>query len=74
MSIKYNCYFCKLERDMGASWYICTYHREEDVDYWMKEPPCDYSDNNCPFYCSKEQAFNIIKKEVNRKDNLYGKT
>lgn len=66
MSIKYSCYFCVTIRDMGASWEVCTYSREEDEGYWMKEPPCKHLDN-CPFYCSKGQAFDIIKKEVNKK-------
>ena len=39
MSIKYNCYFCETARDMGASWAVCTFNREEDKNYWMKGPP-----------------------------------
>jgi hypothetical protein len=66
MSIKYNCYFCEQERDMGASWMVCTYNQEKDKDYWRKKPPCEDSDNDCPFYLSEEQAYNIIRKEVEK--------
>lgn len=66
MSIKYNRYFCEMERDMGASWAVCTYNREEDKDYWEKGPPCEYSDDDCPFYLPEEQAYNIIRKEVKK--------
>ena len=66
MSIKYNCYFCEVEREMTASWEVCTLNQEEDKDYWKKKPPCEYLDNNCPFYLSKTQAHNIIREVVKR--------
>ena len=65
MSIKYNCYFCEIARDMGGL-AICTFNREEDKDYWMKGAPCEYSDDDCPFYLSKKQAHNIIIEEVKK--------
>lgn len=66
MSIKYDCYFCETERDMGACWEVCTFNQKEDEDYWKKGPPCEYSDKDCPFYLSKEQAYNIVRKEVEK--------
>lgn len=67
MSIKYNCYFCDTEREMTASWEICTYNKEKDKDYWMKRPLCEFSDKVCPFYITREQAYNIVRKEVEKK-------
>ena len=34
MSIKYDCYFCEVEREMAASWGVCTFNQKEDKDYW----------------------------------------
>lgn len=66
MSIQCDCYFCETERDMGASWEVCTFNQEEDKDYWKKRPPCKFSDDDCPFYCSKERAHQIVRKEVKK--------
>lgn len=66
MSIQYDCYFCENEREMTASWEICTYNKEKDKEYWQKGPPCEFSDNVCPFYITREQAYNIVRKEVEK--------
>lgn len=66
MSIKHDCYFHETERDMGASWEICTYNKIKDEDYWIKEAPCERSDKDCPYYLSKKQAYEIVRKEVEK--------
>ena len=66
MSIKYNCYFCDTERDMGASWEVCSFNQKEDKDYWMKGPPCERSDKDCPFFLSREQAHDIVREVVKK--------
>ena len=66
MSIKYDCYFCETERDMGASWEVCSFNQKEDKDYWTKSPPCEYLDNDCPFYVSKTRAHDMVREEVRK--------
>ena len=63
MSIQYDCYFCKTERDMGAVWEVCDFNRENDKCYWMKKPPCEKLDY-CPFYIPDTEAYNLIKNFV----------
>ena len=65
--VKRDCFFCEVVRDMGASWPICIYNKENDADYWVKDPYCRTKDN-CPYYCSKERAFNIIYNTMNKGD------
>lgn len=36
----------------------------------MKGSPCEYLDDDCLFYCSKEQASNIIRKEVRKMETI----
>lgn len=69
--VKYDCFFSEIERDMGASWPVCTYNKETDADYWQKFPYCEKHED-CPYYCSKERAFNIIHCMVNT-SAFYGK-
>lgn len=70
MSIKYDCYFCETYHYEPSVWETCSYNKDKDKDYWQKEPPCEFSDKACPFYITREQAYNIVRKEVeNVKDS-----
>lgn len=58
------------QKETWASWTVCTFNREEDKDYWIKGPPCEYSDDDCLFYYSKELAYNIIRKEARKMETI----
>ena len=61
---KYNCFFLDEEREMTAHWYVCTYNKNTDANYWQKGPYCEKHED-CPYYCSKDHAFNIIHGIMN---------
>lgn len=63
MSIKYNCYFCETERDMGASWSVCTFNKKTNANWWMNSPYCEYHDD-CPYYYPEEKVFDIIHDSI----------
>lgn len=65
-NVKRGCYFLDIEKDIGVTWAVCTYNQNEDEDYWMKDAPCSNSDKDCPFYLTREQAFDIVRKEVEK--------
>lgn len=65
IKVKWSCFFCETEREMTASWPVCTYNKENDPYYWQKSPYCETNDN-CPYYCSKEHAFNIVHNTMNK--------
>ena len=58
-NIKMDCFFCEVERDMGALWYVCSYDKDIDRDYWQKNAPC-INGKDCPRYCSKSSAFHLV--------------
>lgn len=58
-----DCYFCKLEHDMGAAWYVCTLHAETNPYYWQDSYPCTET-GACKYYFTKCHARDIVKRAV----------
>lgn len=57
--VKYDCFFLEEQREMTASWPSCCFNKVNDKNYWQKDPPC--AREECPYYISKEEAYEIIK-------------
>lgn len=62
--LKYDCFFLE-----SVQWYACAYNKNTDTDYWMKSPYCKEHED-CPYYCSKDKAFNIIHGIMNAAEYL----
>lgn len=56
---KTDCFFFKR---MGGIYPICDYSKRYDENYYDDEPDCEC----CPFFFSKEKAFDIIQTIVLR--------